>query len=52
MVGCETTERLNETWVACDDHVPSVTRFLIERSAGWGILEDTIVCAELASPQG
>jgi len=48
-VANSTTERLDENWRACLDHVPRIIRFLVERSDAWGMEANRVVLIELAS---
>jgi hypothetical protein len=48
VVGNATTERLNETWAACMEHVPKVIRFITERDEAWGTTTNRVVIAEVA----
>ena len=48
VIGSMTTERLNETWAACADHIPTVIRYIKERSEAWGRTDEVIAVAEIA----
>ena len=48
VVGNATTERLNETWAPCTQHVPVCVRYITERDAAWGEPLTKVVVVELS----
>lgn len=48
LLTCPTTERLNENWYACLEHVPRILRYLTERDEKCKVPEHSHGAQELS----